>query len=255
MLETAIALILGHLIADFVLQSDAMVRGKRRLPILALHVAIVAVTAWAALGFPPEPALILLIAGSHLIIDAVKLQWGRPGFAAFAADQAGHLAMIAIGSAVVPAAFAEGLWTQPEAIARIPWLGRLPEAMTLASGVLATVWAGGYGVAELMRDLGPGARPEHNASLPRGGRLIGRLERLMILILVLIDEPAGIGFLITAKSILRFGELGADRGTETAHRISEYVIIGTLASFAWALGVSYAVVEALAALRAPMSTP
>ena len=58
----------------------------------------------------------------------------------------------------------------------------------------------------------------------------------MILMLVLAGQPDGIGFLIAAKSILRFNELARDAD----RRVSEYVIIGTLASFAWALGAAFA---------------
>ena len=54
------------------------------------------------------------------------------------------------------------------------------------------------------------ADPENDASLPKGGQLIGRLERLMILMLLLADQPDGIGLLIAAKSILRFNELARD---------------------------------------------
>jgi hypothetical protein len=47
--------------------------------------------------------------------------------------------------------------------------------------------------------------------------------------MVLFGQAQGVGLLIAAKSILRFGAVKDDR------RLSEYVIIGTLASFGWAL--------------------
>ncbi len=50
------------------------------------------------------------------------------------------------------------------------------------------------------------------------------------------------GLLIAAKSILRFGAVRDDRA------LSEYVIIGTLASFAWALLVAYATISGLGLL-------
>ena len=63
----------------------------------------------------------------------------------------------------------------------------------------------------------------------------------MILMLVLADQPDGIGFLIAAKSLLRFNDLARDND----RRASEYVIIGTLASFAWGLGAAFATHVAL----------
>ena len=223
MIETAVALVFAHLVADFLLQSDAMVRRKRRPAVLAGHVAIVTGASWLALGLAFVPALLALIALSHLALDAAKLRWGGAGFRGFALDQAGHLAAIALGAALFPDAFAAGLWASPAALAEIPGLARLPEAM-----------------AALMT----GVETPSADSLPRGGRLIGKLERLLILMLVLAGEPDGIGFLIAAKSILRFSEIVG----EDHRRVSEYVIIGTLASFAWAIAAGYATLGALDAL-------
>lgn len=254
MIETAVALVLAHLLADFVLQSDAMVAGKRRPGPFVGHIAVTALASWAALGFSPVPGLILTVALAHALTDAAKLAWvgrcrhlGRnPGFAAFATDQAAHLAAIAVIAAFWPGAWAAGLWTAPALVERLPFIARLPEAMALAAGLVAAVWAGSHAVRELMRQLKDMPDdPEADDSLPNGGQLIGRLERLMILMLLVAGQPEGIGLLIAAKSILRFNELAAD---SSDRRASEYVIIGTLASFAWAIGVGLAVQSALAAL-------
>jgi hypothetical protein len=237
MLETAAALSFAHFVADFVLQTEAMVQNKARFRVLLLHIAIVAAVSWAALGLAPAPALLALIAGSHLVIDWLKVRYGHRGFAAFALDQAGHLAMIALGAALFPGAWAAGLGPHAPVV-------RLPEALALGAGLVAAVWAGGYAVQALMIGLQLPEDPDKDASLPQGGRLIGRLERLLILMLVLAGQTDGIGFLIAAKSILRFNELARDQD----RRISEYVIIGTLASFAWGMGAAFATAAALAAL-------
>ncbi len=240
MLETAAALIFGHVLGDFTLQTVWMVREKRRPPALLAHVAIVTAVSWAALGFPPAWPLIAWIAVTHAAIDAAKAFWGRGGFRPFILDQTAHMAAIALGAAVVPGAYALGLWAAPTT-AFVPDIARLPEALALGAGLIATVWAGDHAVSALMTGVAP---PSALDSLPRGGRLIGKLERLLILMLVLAGQPDGIGLLIAAKSILRFNEVtgAADR------HVSEYVIIGTLASFAWAIAIGYATVAALGAL-------
>lgn len=243
MLETAIALIFAHLLADFVLQTRAMVQHKHRPGMLALHVAIAVTVSWAALGFAPRPLPLAAIAISHALIDWTKLRYGR-GFLGFALDQAAHLAVILAIALLAPGAWAAGLWGLPSIAPQVGWL---PPATALGAGLVATVWSGGYAVQALMSHI----PPPIEASLPKGGQLIGRLERLMILVLVLHGQPDGIGFLITAKSILRFGEVSRDASGDSGRRISEYVIIGTLASFAWAIVTAYATLAALAALRAP----
>ncbi len=71
----------------------------------------------------------------------------------------------------------------------------------------------------------------HLNGLKNGGRLIGQLERALIFLLILIGQPGGIGFLVAAKSILRFEEA-------KKQPLAEYVLIGTLLSFTLAIAVS-----------------
>ncbi|MEP3480680.1 MAG: DUF3307 domain-containing protein [Fuerstiella sp.] len=77
--------------------------------------------------------------------------------------------------------------------------------------------------------------------LPSGGRYIGWLERSLVLLFVLSGYPQGIGFLIAAKSILRFGDI------KNWHQraATEYVIIGTFLSFAWAMVIAGLTQQAL----------
>ena len=65
-------------------------------------------------------------------------------------------------------------------------------------------------------------------SLKKAGRTIGVFERVLILTLILTDNFGAIGFLIGAKSILRF----SDSKAGNARKQTEYVLIGTLMSFA-----------------------
>ncbi len=70
-----------------------------------------------------------------------------------------------------------------------------------------------------------------------GGKMIGILERALIFLFVAVREPAGIGFLIAAKSILRLGEIqGKGRRREV-----EYIIIGTFFSLLIGLIAAYLV--------------
>lgn len=78
--------------------------------------------------------------------------------------------------------------------------------------------------------------------LSSGGRRIGYLERLLIFIFVMAGSYEAIGFLVTAKSILRFGESRKDQ------KYAEYVLLGTLASFLCATVIGIAAKHALACL-------
>lgn len=122
------------------------------------------------------------------------------------------------------------------------WLTALggPPAQTLAvlTGVLLMWGAGSRFVTLLVTDIE--FQPKQcDRGLPDAGKVIGQLERTLILFLVIAGVPSGIGFLIAAKSILRFGEVKEPGNREMA----EYVLIGTLASFTFAVPVAYGVAE------------
>jgi Protein of unknown function (DUF3307) len=238
MTETFAALLLAHTLADFVLQSAAMAEAKARRDVgaFAAHIAIVAGCSAAALGAASAAAwmLVAAVAAVHLAIDLAKT-FAPQGLAAFLADQTAHLASLAIAAAIWPAAMASG-----------PWSGfaALPALMAMAAGGILAVRAGGFAVALLMRPWG-----EMNLEgLQGAGRVIGQLERGLIFLLILVGEPAAVGYLVAAKSVLRFGAVKDDA------KKSEYVIVGTLASFGWAILVAAGTVWMLASLP-PLGIP
>ena len=226
MIETFTALLLAHVMADFVLQTERMVATKRQPLTLLLHGTIVLATAQAALGHVAAWEL-LALAAVHLAIDIAKIRLAPAGAAGFLADQAAHLVTLVVVAALSPGLWSAGVWSGQ------PWL---PGLMALVAGLVLATRAGGFAVGLLMS---PWADVELPTGLPRGGWLIGVLERGLIFLLVLVGQPAGIGFLIAAKSVLRFETTSRDQ------RAGEYVIVGTLASFGWALVASYATLALL----------
>jgi hypothetical protein len=234
MTETFAALLLAHALADFVLQPDRMVAKKRKPLWFLLHIAIVLATACLAMG-SLHPAL-LALALAHAAIDATKLAIRRNDLAAFALDQTAHVATLIATAVLLPDLFSTGLWSG---------LTDLPAALAIAAGAILAVRAGGYAVGLLMA---PWAAEISLDGLTNGGRAIGQLERGLIFLLILGGLPEGIGFLIAAKSVLRFGTVREEA------KLSEYVIIGTLASFGWAMLAAWATLALLATLP-PLGFP
>ena len=231
MTETFAALLLAHALAEFIFRTRWMAANKTRAGVLLLHGLVVLACANLCLG-SADPRLIGL-ALLHLATDAAKIaaqRWTHQrGLAPFLADQGVHIAVLAALAAWQPGLWSAGLWAE---------VTRLPAAMALAAGLILTLAAGATAVGLLMAPWAE-ATPR---GLLNGGRVIGNLERALIFLLVLGGQAAGIGFLIAAKSVLRFGTVGADRA------ISEYVIIGTLASFGWAILISFLTVFLLSGL-------
>ena len=67
--------------------------------------------------------------------------------------------------------------------------------------------------------------PFEDGGLKRAGRVIGYLERFIVLTFLLEGQYGAIAFVFTGKAILRFRSLSR----------AEYYLVGTLASFSWAI--------------------
>jgi Protein of unknown function (DUF3307) len=253
MTSTFAALLFAHALADFIFQSARMSEGKRDREILPFvaHMTVVAATAAIALGTSTGPTAlpVLFLTLAHFAIDLAKTFTPHRKLWPFLLDQTLHLVSLAAIALICPALWADGfwagaLWTDTGWGSRL-WaaseqpLAWLPTAMAFGAGLILTTRAGGFAVGLLME---PWAGHDLPTGLANGGKLIGWMERGLIFLLVIVGQPAGIGFLIAAKSILRFETTSQDQ------RAGEYIIIGTLASFGWALILTYATVMLIAAL-------
>lgn len=229
-MQTFTALLLAHVLADFVLQSRWMVENKRKPHVLLVHGAIVLITSQVTMGSVTAWPL-LALAAAHLVIDAIKIHALRAdGLWPFLIDQTAHMATLILTALAFPMLWQNGLWADHT------WL---PGVMAVLAGFLITIRAGAFAIGFLMA---PWAAADLPKGLDNGGQLIGILERSLIFLLLMVDQPTGVGFLIAAKSVLRFDTTARDQSA------GEYVIIGTLASFGWALLCGYGTLALLAQL-------
>lgn len=218
------ALLLAHVLADFVFQTQWSLRNEAHVLVFLLHIAAVFGFTTAALGGVWE--LAVPVALLHLVIEALRV-WALPAawrrrLPVFATAQLAHIAVLAGVALAYPAAFDRGLWA--------PFADVLLAPAIVMTGLVLAVPAGGQIVGALMARYA-GAIDED--SLPQAGQIIGLLERGLIVLLVFTGQAAGVGFLIAAKSILRFDTAAQGQ------KAGEYVIIGTLASFGWALALAF----------------
>lgn len=242
MLETLIILLAAHFIADFPAQTNWMVKQKSKPHILLLHLIIVGAVAVILLGSVP-PLLLAVLLGSHLIMDAIKVYAFREethDLPAFVLDQCVHILVI-IGLA----------WAFPNILATSWWPDILPPefaslflpALIVISALIAVTHAGGLLIQKMMKPF-TDQLDNSDDGLTDGGKFIGYLERGLIILLFLTGNPEGVGFLIAAKSILRFGEI---KDSEN-RKMSEYIIIGTFMSFGWAMLIGFVSLQAHHAL-------
>lgn len=231
-----IKLLLAHLLGDFVLQPNAWVHEKERLkiksPKLYYHILLHGFLSLLFIGDIRFYKWAILIVLSHFIIDVSKLyfqnsknkrQW-------FWLDQLGHILVLI---------FISLAW-QNDAI-QIADLWNDKNIILLTGVVLLTT-----PTAVLIKSIISGWTPTYNnsletSSLQNAGKYIGILERLFVFLFVITHHWEGIGFLLAAKSIFRFGDLKEARD----RKLTEYVMIGTLLSFGVALitGIGYILIN------------
>ncbi|WP_191565602.1 DUF3307 domain-containing protein [Metabacillus idriensis] len=272
-----LSLILAHLIADFFLQSDEMVREKlKNLKKHMLHHFIVllpvTILFWGLsfnfvnpLQYVVLPILFLL--GTHFIIDFLKIklldkttdQQNMKKLLYFITDQFLHLVMIILACHLffmlpINRLLEKGiaLLTENSSLSvfnSVLFIFIIVILVTSVSGhiiriLLGTLptqllsFEGRYAFKnerreEQMNSAG-GLIEEYNYftfnkhDLSRG-KLIGYIERLLVIILTFYSAYPAIAFIVTAKSIARFKQMD-DRNW------AEYFLLGTLTSML--LGIS-----------------
>jgi len=240
-------LILAHVLAEFPFQPQRLRERKAASWWMkGLHTLAVLFSAMAlTLGFATVQwgGLLLGYALLHLIIDEltslVERKIPRSAFEAGVIDQGLHAGVIALITYGLPFYDLNSLG---QGIARWISLPRWNQIALWLAGYVLVFKAGTEFVRRLLQKVEPlkksfeetgrkvpGAIPPDELQV---GRLVGNLERVLILTLVLVGQFTAIGFVLTAKSIARFKEL-EDRS------FAEYFLIGTLGSsiFAIVLGL------------------
>lgn len=234
-LSLLLALLLAHLAGDFLLQGKAWVHSKKHLgyrsPAVYLHAGVHAALILIVIllaGYVPlfAVAVALLIGLSHLLIDIVK-SYTPERVRYFLIDQIMHLAVLCLVWIWLAqpwpllAELSAWLW-HPNTLVVAFAYGLITRPMSIFIAMIMQRWS---------------AQVDNRGTLADAGARIGILERFLVLTFVLGGEFTPIGFLLAAKSVLRFGDLREDRD----RKLTEYVLLGTMLSFALTLVLGLAV--------------
>jgi len=229
-------LLIAHFLADFTFQPKVLAKKKAEsFKFLLLHSAIYAAVISAAGFTVTEPEAMLLpfavIALSHFMLDWLrvltdgKFKNAAVHFWSFVIDQALHVLILA------GVYFLFGLGEHKLAWFENALRWTFVVELIVTGLIFAIIWdPASIFVKKLFAYLsGQVEEPEHDE--PRTGSLIGKLERMIIAVLVIFEQLGGIGFVLTAKSIARFKQF-EERG------FAEKYLVGTLASTFIAMVVS-----------------
>lgn len=222
----ALQLLLAHILTDFVLQPAKAIQQKRerkiKSPFLYLHTFTAGLLTYLFLKQWASFLVPVLVMISHFGIDLWKLNQKEDNLKTFLLDQFLHLLILLFAWLYLTENF--------EAV--FPFLLSLLETrntLILILGYLIVIFPFGFIIGKATKSWQEEIEKEDKTnSLEKAGRYIGIFERVLVLTFVITHHIAAIGFLIAAKSILRF----SDKNQSNSRKQTEYVLIGTLMSFA-----------------------
>lgn len=184
---------------------------------------------------------------SVAVIAAVPVLWGRSVTHAFGAGPPA-LPLALLGVALVTAVALSGAAPAGGGLLQ-DWLagsgldalaGLEPDRAMLLTGAVLVQLSTGNVVVRLVLAASGTANPIRSGPgtpVPtlKGGRLLGPMERLVILGLGLAGEATAAGIVIAAKGLLRFPELQATRRERHRgpgiHEVTEYFLVGSFVSW------------------------
>lgn len=233
-MDLLIKLLIAHFIADFFLQWPALLASKNEQRFLSpylyihafIHGALSLLLVWNLSLLPG----IIIIVVSHVILDGLKvsLQNTQNRRWLFFLDQLLHILII---SAVT--LHYTDINLQSPINMNIVWLHILmivfiSSPVSIMIQTIFTRWE--------LPDIA-------QESLGDAGKYIGYLERILIYAAIVFNQWQMIGFLLAAKSIFRFNHIKE----KAQMQFTEYVFLGTLISFAFAIatGMLYLFIEPL----------
>lgn len=221
--------LIAHFISDFTFQPERLANDKNNLgfksKLLKWHILITFITAWLfsfQLNFVFGAFAIAIL---HWGQDGIKkyiMVNNTTGRYSFFIDQIIHLTII------ISIVLLYNNYFQLNPIFNVPLSVK---SLLIIGCYIFSTKPSNVIIKETFNAFNIQASSTGNDDLPNAGKLIGIIERFLVLTFVIINQFEAVGFLIAAKSILRFKDGNTIK--------TEYVLIGTMLSFgiAIALGI------------------
>lgn len=210
---------IAHLFLDYFFQTDLLAKRKNVLGFnsrfLYWHFLLCFILSWL---FSMHLHFIwgaLVISITHFLIDGFKHRLNANkyfGRYSFFIDQGLHLVILAI----VVLLFDKWNGIDPD---KFSWINL--KVLLVITGYLVCLKPANIFIKEVFSATN--IQVSSDNEMPNAGKVIGVLERILTLTLIIVLQFQAVGFLIAAKSILRY------RNEETLK--TEYVLIGTMLSF------------------------
>ena len=219
-----------HLLADFLFQTSAYFERKKQvLSTLFLHSFIYLIIFVAILSpiFEIKKIILfsLIISASHFLINFIKnkleksFPQRRLQIWIFSINQLIHFFIIIVIYYILNLENSvSNLYVKLQAYENF-------KIIILYISVFSIIFEpASVFIRKLFTSISPKTSPKENLEELKAGNIIGKLERIIIAILLLNNQFGVIGFVLTAKSIARFKQM-------ENRDFAEKYLIGTLTSF------------------------
>lgn len=222
-------LLMAHFLADFTFQTTKLAQRKfDQFKYLICHAFIYAavfiVTIFSIIKWNKAILPCVLIVCTHFFIDWIKRlvdkKFGRKSilFASFIVDQVLHVIIIAVSYYAFTLA--------AETTQLYGYIQQWPHfnSMVIYSLTFVILWdPTAIFIQKLFSYIIDKNSNDQEENDPQVGRIIGKLERIIISFLILCNQFGAIGFVLAAKSIARYKQL-EDKN------FAERYLVGTLTS-------------------------
>ena len=220
-----------HILGDFYFQTEKTAKEKsEKIGAVIKHSVVYGiVTIVPCSMFVNGKILLVLVALSiaHGLIDIVKYFAVKPKrnreTRIFILDQILHVACIILAAFALH--FVTGDVDLPQLVYEVTSVIGISffDLVRWTALILFACKPSGILIQSLINNFKPEIATTHE-EIKNAGRTIGYLERLIIIILMAMNQYAAIGLVITAKSIARYEQLSTEKA------FAEYYLLGTLLS-------------------------
>lgn len=233
--EIMIVFLLAHILSDFYFQSESMARKKdvwfKYLVLHSIVYGLVTLIIVKLICINFENIYLSIIIFSHFLVDAIKYLLKKNKFIKehqkniFIIDQVIHIAILmAVSYFMIKLGKSYNYNVMILDILNIIGIS-IQSIIVLIVQMLLVHKPANIFIVNIMQSYKPDNKENSDTeNTKKAGRMIGTIERIIMLFFLLIKQYSSVGLVLTAKSIARYNKISEDK------EFAEYYLLGTLLS-------------------------
>lgn len=241
--EMLVIFMMAHILSDFYFQSESMARKKDKcfkyLVIHSIVYGLVTLIIVKLISTNFENIYLWIIIFSHFLVDALKYILKKNQLIRkhqkniFIIDQVIHIAILMIVSYfMIKSGKSYKYNVMILDIFNIIGIS-IQSAIILVVQMLLVHKPANILIVHIIQSYKPIDKENSNTeNTKKAGRMIGTIERIIMLFFLLIKQYSSVGLVLTAKSIARYNKISEDK------EFAEYYLLGTLLSTICVLMIS-----------------